>query len=394
MSNIIIYYNIIMFDCVFCEYSTNRSSNWNRHLASKFHILKTENITKNITNEEAVKLYISNESFKKDNRIMQNKIDLLELELKNCKEQLTKVEKQDEFHKDIIKESGKVISKSMNAITFLAGTSIKAPVLSTIADKEATDMLSQNEIVIQKTKLDPKHKKTHIAEHLLDHYRIETLCEYFRDIIIKAYKKENPKEQSFWSSDVQRLVYVIKDLIDDEDKWVYDKNGIKIRNRLINPIMLKVYDILEDYHSKTFPYISKNALNISKTEFDTKLSYCADAENLMISIKNRQLHKKLIKMLAPEFFLERKTKINEKGDLIIDVKKENNYNIDNSSDSSDNISNNSDNISNSSDNISNSRNNRDSDDNIVNNNKKIIKDNNKKTIKNKNIKIIKKNSKK
>jgi hypothetical protein len=383
-----------MFDCVFCEYSTNRSSNWNRHLASKFHILKTENITKNITNEEAVKLYISNESFKKDNRIMQNKIDLLELELKNCKEQLTKVEKQDEFHKDIIKESGKVISKSMNAITFLAGTSIKAPVLSTIADKEATDMLSQNEIVIQKTKLDPKHKKTHIAEHLLDHYRIETLCEYFRDIIIKAYKKENPKEQSFWSSDVQRLVYVIKDLIDDEDKWVYDKNGIKIRNRLINPIMLKVYDILEDYHSKTFPYISKNALNISKTEFDTKLSYCADAENLMISIKNRQLHKKLIKMLAPEFFLERKTKINEKGDLIIDVKKENNYNIDNSSDSSDNISNNSDNISNSSDNISNSRNNRDSDDNIVNNNKKIIKDNNKKTIKNKNIKIIKKNSKK
>jgi hypothetical protein len=45
----------------------------------------------------------------------------------------------------------------------------------------------------------------------------------------------------------------------------------------------------------------------------------------MVLIKNRQLHKKLIKMLAPEFFLERrKTKIIEEGDLIDDVKKDKN----------------------------------------------------------------------
>jgi len=393
-----------MHTCEICNYETDKLSNWNRHIKTTLHIENINNNVNNINNINNICINCNKEfksertmyrhrtiCFNDEKKEMQHKIDLLEMELKNFKEQvqnlttqLMKVEKQDEFHKDIIKESGKVISKSMNAITFLAGTSIKAPVLNTIADKEATDMLSQNEIVIQKTKLDPKHKKTHIAEHLLDHYRIETLCEYFRDIIIKAYKKEDPKEQSFWSSDVQRLVYVVKDLIDDEDKWVYDKNGIKIRNRIINPIMLKVYDILEDYHSKTFPYISKNALNISKTEFDTKLSYCADAENLMISIKNRQLHKKLIKMLAPEFFLERKTKINEKGDLIIDVKKENNYNIDNSSDSS------SDNNINDLINISDTS---DSDNNIINK-RKIIKDNNRKIIKDNNKKIIKKNSKK
>jgi hypothetical protein len=63
------------------------------------------------------------------------------------------------------------------------------------------------------------------------------LIPYLGDIIIKYYKKENPKDQSIWNSDTTRLNYLIRELIDTELTWTCDKAGLKVNEFIIIPLL-------------------------------------------------------------------------------------------------------------------------------------------------------------
>jgi hypothetical protein len=290
-----------LYNCNDCKYSTNINSNWNRHIKSKSHILiKT-------TTEE--KINDSNKTqFDSIIKFQQEQIELLKKELNEYKQKYENIiEKNDDFQKDIIRGSGKIISDSMNTITFLSLKRQNAPYLETINNKKVNKILTENEYIKKQIENDPKHKATHIVEKLIYEYENDTLCEYFRDIIEKIYKKKNPEEQSFWSTDVQRLVYVIKDIIDNENKWVYDKDGVKIKERIITPIFNNVYELLQKYILKTSDKIDSIYKPLTGTELDIKVKYRIKAINLQKEIKNKKLHKKLLKLIAPIFYLNKKT---------------------------------------------------------------------------------------
>ena len=75
---------------------------------------------------------------------------------------------------------------------------------------------------------DMKTEKS-IEEIIIFHHKQDTLNVLMGDLLIKEYKKDNPKKQSVFSSDVARLNFIIKDVIGENKKsqWITDKKGVK-----------------------------------------------------------------------------------------------------------------------------------------------------------------------
>ena len=84
------------------------------------------------------------------------------------------------------------------------------------------------------------------------------------NIIIKKHKKNDPSQQSFWSTDPSRLNYLVKstniETLDNEhdtkskiivnfkktNEWTRDKGGIKITKMVIDPLLDDVKRLNEE----------------------------------------------------------------------------------------------------------------------------------------------------
>jgi len=76
-----------------------------------------------------------------------------------------------------------------------------------------------------------------IIDILIYHHRNKTLVKYIGDAIVSFYRKENPEEQSIWSSDVTRLSYIIRLLVNDNPEWLKDNGGKHISELIITPLL-------------------------------------------------------------------------------------------------------------------------------------------------------------
>jgi len=99
-------------------------------------------------------------------------------------------------------------------------------------------------------------------------------------------------DQTFWSSDVSRLIYIIRSTIKNKNVWIYDKKGVKIKELIIDPLLDEVIDILTNYVAKIKELELINIAKIIIHELKNKLS-----------LKNQ-----IIKELAPIFYLDRNIK--------------------------------------------------------------------------------------
>jgi hypothetical protein len=196
----------------------------------------------------------------------------------------------------------------MNALTFVSLTYNKTPKMPSIpieSDYVVADVKSDKEIKywIQQR---PDFADEYIAERLLHIYDSKGFANYITNIIVKAYKKDDPSEQTFWASDVSRLIYIVRSTFDEKDEWVYDKKGVMIKESIIDPLLDEVYNIIIKYYK----YMQKKYLHSTiKEESDYymgKLPILAVAENLIKDFKNRQsIKNQVIRVLAPKFFLDR-----------------------------------------------------------------------------------------
>jgi len=73
------------------------------------------------------------------------------------------------------------------------------------------------------------------------------LHEFLDDIIIRAYKKEDPSEQRFWVSSVANLTFIVRQILNKKLEWKKDMNGTVIIKNIINPILKKVLSMLQEY---------------------------------------------------------------------------------------------------------------------------------------------------
>jgi len=196
----------------------------------------------------------------------------------------------------------------MNALTFVSlcyNKTSKMPSIPMDSDYVVADVKSDKDIKFW-IEQRPEFADEYIAERLLHIYDSKGFINYITNIVVKAYKKDDPAEQTFWASDVSRLIYIVRSTINQKDEWVYDKKGVIIKESIIDPLLDEVYNIIVKYRK----YMEKRYLHSLKKEesdyYIKKLSILKIADKLIDDFRNRQAVKnQIIRVLAPKFFLDR-----------------------------------------------------------------------------------------
>lgn len=103
-----------------------------------------------------------------------------------------------------------------------------------------------------------------IVEDILSAYKHKTLGKYLGNFILKIYKKEDPKNQSIWNTDDNRLTYLIKELLSNKSSnWIVDKKGIKTTSYLIDPLLVYIKSLLVSYQTNySTPEIGQQAIEL------------------------------------------------------------------------------------------------------------------------------------
>lgn len=336
--------------CNKCNYKTSRNLNYLRHLESslhketdnknficdncpkkfttKFSLQRHKNICTNIENKDINNNSEFNKLEKNTKLIVENIILKEKLKLKD--ELLTEKAKQIKIENKLKEELSKTKDKH---IEYLQQTNIENSRMAHSAQLSAINFASmyynkpigmigvdRKEQYINKglrklpdmkrwIKNKPELAEQYVAEKLIVLYSNDKFIDYICNVIHNAYKTEDPIDQTIWSTDVSRLVYIVRSTIENEDKlenkWEYDKKGVKIKQSIIDPLLDEVQEIINQYLDEM------NKLSKSDKKFDTfaKLEMVGIGNTIIHELKNRlSLKNQIIKAMAPLFFLERTVK--------------------------------------------------------------------------------------
>jgi hypothetical protein len=237
-----------------------------------------------------------------------------------CNEKINKDEK-DEKIKQLTEQNNKLLNlannnaevakKSVNAMSYALKHFDDAPVIKLLEDdqfQEISNLLMYDDDGNRKT-------ERSIEDVIIYHHKQGTLSGILGDLIVKVYKKSNPKKQSAWSSDVARLTFIIKDIVgkNNKSKWVVDKKGVHFTETIINPLMEKIQNLLIKYNTKCGKIVNKLSKKTSSLSFseDNKirnnLSSMQEINLTLLTIKLKKIHTEILKYVAPYFNLNMNT---------------------------------------------------------------------------------------
>ena len=217
--------------CSYCSREFTRYDNLGRHLKS---CLKK----KQLYGENSDKL-----------QELLNKIKLLETNNEHYMRETEHYKAETNHYKQMLREAGGLVKKSVSSLTYAMDNYNTAPALKTIAVKEIGCFDNTEKCIV---------------EDILSAYKHKTVGKYLGDIIIKIYKKDNPKSQSIWNTDDSRLTYLIKELVyNDSSNWIIDKKGIKTNTYLIEPLLAHVKTLLISYQTNfSIPDLKNNSIEM------------------------------------------------------------------------------------------------------------------------------------
>lgn len=175
--------------------------------------------------------------------------------------------------------------QSMRMMTHAIRNLANAPVVGLLEKHDAIKLLEHNET-----------NKHSIEDLIIYYHRKGLLGNFIGDMIITSYKKENPEEQSFWSTDTSRLSFIVMQLVSGtgENEWVQDKSGLKINKMIIMPLLDEIKNKLTQY----LKIYSKKRNNETETDFAFRI---ITANEIILEITNKTLHKEILKFIAPSF---------------------------------------------------------------------------------------------
>ena len=309
------------YKCKVCNYSTKDASNYNKHCKSKKHIEKsnTSEEDKNFSTKSHRKYTVNTQStknlcdycgsnfsrldslkrhenicskkklndvcneaqMKEYKKEVDHKNELYNKEVKRNKDQ----QKEIEYYKNILVAAGNMLQSTVSSLTYANDIYCDAPSLKKVKFKQVKQIKDCSD--------------DDLISEIFSAHNNKTLGKYIGDIIVKIYKKEDPTEQSLWNTDVNRLTYLIKKYIyDEESKWIIDKRGVDIDKNIINPI-------LDDVRIMAIKY-----------QADTNLDDDIDNEKVLLintifvkllsDIDNKKVHKDVLKYISSHFYLKNK----------------------------------------------------------------------------------------
>ena len=327
------------FKCKCCNYSTDIKCNYLKHTKTITHIenenrmLKCDKCTKIFLHESTYNNHI-NKHHKIESKITDPEIKLLLLEKENknllLEQEVKFLKEKSELEIKLLKENKEELSKTKDKhIEYLQQTNIENSRMSHISQLSAINFASMyynksiGMIGVDKKaqKIDkgirqlpdmkiwikesPELADQYVAEKLIVLYSNDKFIDYICSVIHNAYKTEDPLDQTIWSTDVSRLVYIVRITLEKENKWEYDKKGVRIKQSIIDPLLDEVQDIMIEYVEKIHTLSKSNA----KIDYLKKLELVNIAKTIIHELKNRlSIKNRIIKALAPMFFLERTVK--------------------------------------------------------------------------------------
>lgn len=304
-----------MYLCDACDYNTKYKSNYNRHLLSANHeknLFVCEKCSKKYTSKSSFYKHtnscnvLSNfcgvkEDAEKHNDRSEELIEILKEQLKVKDEQLkakedliknildkgTKQTTEDRrLLKAVINSTGSIVQKSMGSLSFAVDNYYNAPRIEYID--------SHTQIIKKNAKYNDKIKFVDDTIHKFNH---KLISNFLGDIILANYQKENPNEQSIWSTDVSRLAYIVNDVVgkDDEHVWIVDKKGAKAIKYIIKPITIYLKEAIKEYMEY------KNKMVIGETDINKAndiMKNMSDAMKIMNMIDDGSLEESILRYLA------------------------------------------------------------------------------------------------
>ena len=191
-----------MHVCKYCKLTFSRASSVQRHL---------DTCKIRIDTLETVKLQFSSE----------RQVD---------KEKIKFLEKQ-------VKINNKTTKCAVSAMKYIVNNFVTTPALTKITTQEIESII-------------PTTNEKKLINLLVRHNNHKTLVKYIGDAILSLYKKENNTEQQLWNTDVQRLTYVIRTIIEKNGQnvqWIQDAKGQYVGKLIIGPVLQYLVEFIKSF---------------------------------------------------------------------------------------------------------------------------------------------------
>ena len=216
-------------------------------------------------------------------------VNELKQQVKELQHENVQLKYYSDFFKTIIRESGSIIKKSIGPFAQITTKYKNAPNLKTLT----MDMV-----------VDIEKDEFKLGCEINYQYKNKTLASYLGNFIISIYKKEDPNAQSIWTTDVSRLTYLIKDLIDNKNSaWVMDKQGLKTGTKIIRPLLSHIKDISFKMHKIVCIKLA-NETSTNKMEYLMNLS--KQSSYIIKDIKEGILENEILKYISPHLSYNKK----------------------------------------------------------------------------------------
>lgn len=312
------------YNCDLCDFRSNDRHKYYSHLNTKRHndkIFSPNNIcyycNKEFTTKYSYKRHITSvhHTYKEDGRKKRKKSkrdkeekeidDMIKIKDKKGLTELVKViKKQEKRYDKLQKMYEKELEEKNKQIKVMSSVTTTALKYAKLYFNEA-DKLEYKEIKFIGLQTEDKTNNNDfkLEKSIINKYYDKKLAEYLGDLIIKQYKTKNKKKQSLWNTDISRLTFIIRECIEkdknNEIDWITDKQGKKILELIIKPLINHLKDILDKYHRILCD------LNYDG-EPTKKLKEISIIYDIMKDINNDILSQDILKYMASDFYLERK----------------------------------------------------------------------------------------
>lgn len=253
--------------CNYCEKVFTTKSNLNKHILNACKIKKLE--SEKIHNQLKIK----------DIEIQLIK-EKLELSEKHCKT----LEKENEYHKQLVNATGNLIQNSMSSLNYLITNFKEAPILKSLEDYSSFD------------------KNTKLIENIIYFHKKNKLYQYLGDFLIMKYKTEDPNKRQTWNTDISRLTYINRSLVNESPSWVVDKKGLSVIKVIINPFL----QYIKVESQKTIIELEKIMENTSSNiERQNILIKMQILNEIIYKINIKVLEEDINKYLAAHLYLDK-----------------------------------------------------------------------------------------
>jgi hypothetical protein len=323
------------YKCINCKYMSNRKSNYERHIATCNNFVEDDNTNtidnNNITeHNETVDCKYCGNTYSRPGNLNKHKVKCIKkydyeiniehqlihlqnvivgknksIDEKNKLIETLQLSNQnlqksfDEYRNNhltymnsLVRDSGtlvnnslKTVNNSMNALSFINKHYSDAPQLEEPVE---------DDIFKEKNNKD-------FVETLIYNHQQNIVHKSIGNIYIELYQKEDPVEQAVWNSDVERLTFYIRLLVNNRLKWVPDKKGVDLGKLTVRPILNAIKKEINVYYNDN---CSADKILNNPVRATEHLCLCNE---IISMIDNGILESDVIKYISPHFDIKRQS---------------------------------------------------------------------------------------